>query len=171
MKINFKNKKGFTLIELLVTISIISLLSSIVLTTVSSARNKAKDAAIKQEVDAFVSLLNMEYSDNGSYDKLQGLFWINAGGLNCQTAFYKGSSYAEQAKKICQSIYDKAADNPDYATPGGFRIFLSTDSDYSKYTIMVYLNDGNWYCAGSSGVRAEHSSFEDLSPKGCYKNP
>ncbi len=41
-------KKGFTLIELLVVISIISLLSSVVLSSLNTARNKAKIAAGKQ---------------------------------------------------------------------------------------------------------------------------
>lgn len=41
----FKNSKGFTLIELMVVISTISLLSSIVLATISTARDKAKIAA------------------------------------------------------------------------------------------------------------------------------
>lgn len=46
MKIYFKNKKGgFTLIELLVVVAIISLLSSIVFASLSSARVQAKDSA------------------------------------------------------------------------------------------------------------------------------
>jgi len=44
----YQKTKGFTLIELLVVISIISLLSSIVLSSVSSARDKARIAAGKQ---------------------------------------------------------------------------------------------------------------------------
>ncbi len=43
-----RNSKGFTLIELLVVISIISLLSSIVLATLNSARGKANTAAALQ---------------------------------------------------------------------------------------------------------------------------
>ena len=44
----YQKTKGFTLIELLVVISIISLLSSIVLSSVSSARDKARIAAGQQ---------------------------------------------------------------------------------------------------------------------------
>ncbi len=62
-----KFNRGFTLIELLVVISIIALLSSVVLSSLSSARVKAKNSATKAGVVQWRTALNLYYSDNGGY--------------------------------------------------------------------------------------------------------
>lgn len=49
------NKKGFTLVELLVVISIISLLSSVVITSIDSARIKARNAQRIANANAIVA--------------------------------------------------------------------------------------------------------------------
>jgi general secretion pathway protein G len=58
---------GFTLIELLVVISIISLLSSIVMTGLGSAKAKARDAERMQEILQIRNALELYRSDNNSY--------------------------------------------------------------------------------------------------------
>lgn len=55
-------KKGFTLIELLVVIAIIGILSSVVLVSLNSARQKARDAQRKSNAQALVSAIAL-YSD------------------------------------------------------------------------------------------------------------
>jgi prepilin-type N-terminal cleavage/methylation domain-containing protein len=69
-----RNKKtlGFTLIELLVVISIISLLSSVVLAAVGEAKDKAKVAKFRQEMQQFITALELYKADNGVYPNING---------------------------------------------------------------------------------------------------
>jgi prepilin-type N-terminal cleavage/methylation domain-containing protein len=58
---------GFTLIELLVVIAIIGVLSSVVLASLNSARQKGQIAAIKSNLKNMIAQAELSYSDNGSY--------------------------------------------------------------------------------------------------------
>ena len=62
---------------------------------------------------------------------------------------------------------------------GKFREFpftrtgVSFKANNNKYAIQVFMNNGNWYCAGSSGRKSEHNytlGFNNSSP-GCIDNP
>lgn len=61
------SKKGFTLIELLVVISIITLLSSVVLVSLNSARIKGREAKRQLDLKQLQTALELYYQDNGSY--------------------------------------------------------------------------------------------------------
>ncbi|TSC77737.1 MAG: putative General secretion pathway protein GspG [Parcubacteria group bacterium Gr01-1014_33] len=58
---------GFTLVELLVTISIISVLASVVLTSVNSARAKARDAKRRADMRQVQTALEFYYDTNNAY--------------------------------------------------------------------------------------------------------
>jgi prepilin-type N-terminal cleavage/methylation domain-containing protein len=67
-------KKGFTLIELLVVISIISLLSSVVLSSLNSARVKARDAQRKTTLHQLANANELFRGDIGYYAGTAGWF-------------------------------------------------------------------------------------------------
>ena len=80
MKKNLHNKVGgFTLIELLVVIAIIGILSSVVLVSLSTARNKGKAAAIKGQMASLRSAVELA-ANGGGYGAMTGATGAGATG-------------------------------------------------------------------------------------------
>ncbi|HRH55257.1 MAG TPA: type II secretion system protein [Candidatus Paceibacterota bacterium] len=92
---HIKTSRGFTLIELLVVIAIIGILSSVVLASLNTARNRGADAAIKSNLANARAQAELYYdSNNNTYttlcasgtNNIAGLITAttNAGGTNVQ---------------------------------------------------------------------------------------
>lgn len=154
--------KGFTLIELLVVVAIIGLLASVIIASLSSAREKTKDNAIKQEFNQLERLMALNYDDYNSYCQLQ-TGWVSAEGT-CDVMF--SGTYASQARAVCNNIYSnsKYSSEPHFLYTGATTLGCTT-----AWTFMVQLNNGNWYCQGSSGAKGEYPDRYDKP--GCYANP
>lgn len=74
-----KNKTGFTLIELLIVISIIGVLSSVVISSLKTAREKARDAQRLSDVKQIQTALEMFYNEKGYYPKKTAYTYPDSG--------------------------------------------------------------------------------------------
>jgi prepilin-type N-terminal cleavage/methylation domain-containing protein len=169
---NYNTKKGFTLIELLVVISIISLLTSIIFVSISSARNKAKDALIKDEVSKYVSLMNFTFDQTNSYCDLANNpnAWVVP--VGCTSITSPTSPYYNDAIRLCNDIIKNSGIPPDppYTPSSSYKFLIYYPvTCTTAFSITTYLNSGRWYCAGSSGRTSENATY--AGGAGCYDNP
>lgn len=122
-----KKRQGFTLIELLVVISIISLLSSIVLTSVNSARGKARDARRRTDLKQLQTALEFYFDTNGSYPNTTG--WYGGGGYHNQT-FIQSSGPNGWIPNLAPTYIPVLPTDPKYLGTDTGYYYNSNGTDY-----------------------------------------
>jgi prepilin-type N-terminal cleavage/methylation domain-containing protein len=164
-------QSGFTLIELLVVIAIIGILSAVVLASLNDARANARDTAIRQTAQNIGNTLQLEYARDFEYQNHQ-YSWINNGSETCASQGFRGE-FAADLLNSCNAIIDNLA----YAPGTNMMHWGVRTSDFpyeDNFSIMIRLNNGDWYCVGSSGATYEGPSNPGggtWSGSGCFRNP
>lgn len=84
-------RHGFTLIELLVVLSIISLLSSVVLSSINSAREEAQITRTQEDLRQLFTAITLYEIDNQAYPPGSDLYTVPS---NCESANWSTASNA-----------------------------------------------------------------------------
>ncbi len=130
--LDYKNKKklqnnlflktnfGFTLTELLVVVAIIGILSSVVLTSLSGTRERAKDGRRISDIKQIQLALELYYDINSSYPS--GIYSGQLDGFLNVSYDPNGSEY----------VYSQLSSGQDYAlsaTLQQYNVLLKEDND------------------------------------------
>lgn len=124
-------KKGFTLIELLVVISIISLLSSIVLASLNTARSKARDAVRLSDLKTLQKVVELYNLDNGSYPSTGRQWWGNCSSFGSHGA--TGSN--AYIPNVTPTYISQLPLDPKPVNTYGCYLYQSDGTDY---IILIY---------------------------------
>ena len=111
------NKRGFTLIELLVVIGIIGVLSAVVLTSLTSSRERATDKRAIQVMSAFRSEMFEAQANNGNFPAgsslLDGNYDYISNNIGTENGeFQVSSSTNVVSPEFCISYRYRFIDNP-----------------------------------------------------------
>ena len=149
-------KRGFTLIELLVVIAIIGILSSIVLASLNSARQKGRDARRIADIKQLQLALELSYDASSKYPTaIDATSLVTPGYISTiPTDPSSGLGYAYEAIGIltaCSSYHL----GTKLETAG--HTALGSDADYNAVA-SSQCTGGTW--AGSADIAAVNGGFD-----------
>ena len=154
---------GFTLIELLVVIAIIGMLASVVLASLSGARNRAKDSQRIQNLKALQNALELYYFDHHQYPpSCKGTTW---GGLN--GTFNNGTCTTSGATgyivNLAPQYIPVLPTDPDGSASAAGYIY-SPFNNYQDYTILEYQTVSQTVPSNSAFYRCPGGAIDGNTP-------
>ena len=138
-------KSGFTLIELLVVVAIIGILATVVLSSLGTARDRAKDAAIKSILSNMRAQAELQY--DGDFDDI------------CDAGTKSGDMFREAFVKVSVSSTTSVCTDQNGSlkgvAPDGSLSTRSSgsgiDANGNIWAAVIPLSTGDWFCVDSSG--------------------
>ena len=138
-----KTSQGFTLIELLVVVAIIGMLSSIILTSVNSARVKARDGQRLQNISQIQKAVELYYVDNLQYPPIDKAL---TGTSDCGTNWC--------ALETALADYIPALPRDPLGQQSTYQYYYDADSgdNYQSYGLMMtFESPDNYWRSDADG--------------------
>ena len=111
-----RKERGFTLIELLVVIAIIGILASVVLASLSTAREDARDARRIADLRQIQTALEVYYSRNKHYPNMSATCRLQARGVETAVCGLEGSSFTGSNPPVVPTFMPAVPRDPTFSS-------------------------------------------------------
>lgn len=151
-------QRGFTLIELLVVISIIGLLASVVLASISSARDKARVAQTVTDLKEIKKVIDLYFADHNAMPCVDHL-WSDTIERNWSAPYYQWHTLPWGGQYHLEY---------GISTPASYSISMNSPGSSPAQSIDTMMDDGNLATGliRGSGGRLEYYGIDPSYPYG-----